>query len=336
MAGPVNSVFELRILVQPGSGGGMPPHAVRGEALCYVGASDHLEAFGIAVRELNARGVIVEKLVDNSVGLLDLTKWQAHAQEVSRHASMRFGDTAESARERLPDRAGLRRLEQEGGFLLGLFFCWDSDADPGLDSEPWSRDGPGLSSEEVERHDALFKQGYALIEDLVYVENSSRTPPEASHKKRLRKAIKAFEQALGIIPTNWHAMVLIGKAFQSLGEHDHALDAFLRAHDCAPGELIVALEAGSSAGRVGRHDVAIRIMETAAGYHPADPRLPFNLSLSYLFVRDFAKARAAIARANELEPGRDENKRLLALLIDAESGVRPCPSNETEVARALS
>jgi hypothetical protein len=49
-----------------------------------------------------------------------------------------------------------------------------------------------------------------------------------------------------------------------------------------------------------------------------------------------SQGRAAIDRAFELEPGRDENQRLLALLTDVESGAQPCPQNEAEVAKALS
>jgi hypothetical protein len=77
-------------------------------------------------------------------------------------------------------------------------------------------------------------------------------------------------------------------------------------------------------------------MESAARHHPDDARLPFNLGLTYLFLADFARARAAIDRAIELEPERDENNRLRALVIDVVSGARPCPKNEAEIASVLS
>jgi hypothetical protein len=123
MAHPVNNVYEMQILVRPGSGGGMPPHAIGGEALCYAGAPDHVEALRLAVEGMISRGVVVEKLVSNSVGRLDLSKWNEHAQDISRQASARFGGSARSARESLPDTAEIRRLAKNGGFLLGLFFC---------------------------------------------------------------------------------------------------------------------------------------------------------------------------------------------------------------------
>jgi hypothetical protein len=103
-----------------------------------------------------------------------------------------------------------------------------------------------------------------------------------------------------------------------------------------PDEFIPALEAGTTAGRLGRHDVAIRVMESASERHPDDSRLPFNLCLSYLFSRDLRNARTAIDRAIALEPQRDENKRLQALLTEIESGSRPYPENEAELAQMCS
>lgn len=331
MAQAANNVYEMQLLVRPGSDGGMPPDAVGGEAICYVGTLDHVEAVRLAVEGLNERGVVVEELVGNSVGMLDLSRWNEHAQDLAGQVAARFGTSAKSVRKSLPDTADLRGLAENGGFLLGPFYCWDTEP-PAVPDGEWSAcDGPHLSEEQVVRHNEHFKLGNELIEGLVYVENPSDKPPTATAKKRLRKAAIAFEQALAIIPTNWRAMVLMGKAHEALGDLEQALTAFLRAHDCVPEELVVALEAGSAAGRLGRHDVAVRVMESAVRHHPDDPRLPFNLGLSYLFMREFAKARAAIERTIELEPQREDNRRLLALVIDVESGARPCPENEADI-----
>ena len=44
MQGPMNSVYETRIRVRPGAGYGMPPGAIGGEAMCFVGAPEHVAA----------------------------------------------------------------------------------------------------------------------------------------------------------------------------------------------------------------------------------------------------------------------------------------------------
>ena len=71
-------------------------------------------------------------------------------------------------------------------------------------------------------------------------------------------------------------MLLIGKAFQSLGELEPALSWFLRAHDCVPAHPSVAKEVGYAAGRLGQHEVAVRVMQTAAREHPEDLSAAFE------------------------------------------------------------
>jgi tetratricopeptide (TPR) repeat protein len=333
MSEPNNNVYEMRILVRPGPGCNMPPHAVGGEALCFAGAPDPVEAFRLAVEELNARGFVVEELLGQSVGQIVPAKWPERAEDLCRHLASRFCGSEGSVKASLPKGADIRKLLRTGGFHLGPFYCWDTEPP----AEPAQAEDEGtLSDEEIERHKEFYNAGYELIKDVAFSEGGPLLASSAAERDQMREAIRCFEQALAIIPTNWQAMLLIGKAQQSLGEHEQALAAFLRAHECEPDRLMVIIEAGAAAGRVGRHDLAVRLMESAARQHPEDPRLPFNLGLSYLFLGDFAGARKAFERAIELEPERDANKRLLGLLNEVESGKRPCPKSEADIGKALS
>jgi Flp pilus assembly protein TadD len=85
-------------------------------------------------------------------------------------------------------------------------------------------------------------------------------------------------------------------------------------------------------GTLGRHDVAIRVMLTAAKEHPQDPALHLNVGLSCLMSGNPTDARKAFERAVELEPERDMNKRLLNLVKDIEVGKLVCPKTEAEIA----
>ena len=154
-------------------------------------------------------------------------------------------------------------------------------------------------------------------------------------RRRLRQAVQLFEQVIELNPANWQSMLFIGKAFQSLGELESCLTWFLRAHDCVPAHPSVAKEVGFAAGRLGQHDVAVRVMQAAAKEHPRDAGLQLNLGLSCLLSGKSAEAREAFARAVELEPERDVNKRLLDLAIDVGAGKRPCPKSEGEIAKAI-
>jgi tetratricopeptide (TPR) repeat protein len=330
MGKPVNNVYEMRILVRPGPGCGMPPDAVGGEALCFVGAPDPESAVRLAFGELSRRGFVCEDLIGRSVGQIVPERWEEHAQDVRRDLGSRFCSPEAAAGVSLPDPAEIRKLIRQGGFHLGPFFCWDTEPPAGPEDE-----GPGLSDEEIQRHDERYNAGYELVKDLVF---SARGPypPDSPARGQLREAIRCFEEALAIVPANWQALLLMGKAHQCLGEYEQALAALLRAHECEPTQLMVAVETGAAAGRVGRHDVAVRVMEAAAREHPDDPRLPFNLGISYLFLGDFAAARRALERAVALEPDQDVNKGLLDLLGEVEAGKRPCPKSEEEIAKALS
>ena len=147
--------------------------------------------------------------------------------------------------------------------------------------------------------------------------------------------MRLFQQVIELNPTNWQSMVGAGKVFQSLGKLDHALTWFLRAHDCVPTHPAVALEVGYAAGRLGRHDIAVRVMQAANKEHPEDAALCLNLGLSQLMSARPADASETFARAVELEPQRDMNRRLLDLAREVVAGNLACPKNEAEISAAM-
>ena len=181
---------------------------------------------------------------------------------------------------------------------------------------------PSLSPEEIQRHNELYNRACRLLDGLVILDDQPHENPGFFARRRLRQAVQLFQQVIELNPANWQPMVFIGKAFQSLGELEPALTWLLRAHDCVPAHPSVAKEVGFAAGRLGHHEVAVRVMQVAAKEHPEDAALHLNLGLSCLMSGKSADAREAFARAVELEPKRDMNKRLLSLVrdVEAESG----------------
>src|SRR5438132_475041 len=76
-----------------------------------------------------------------------------------------------------------------------------------------SSSDPLLPDAESQRHIELFEQACQLMEGLVFSEDRPFHPPNSSEQRRLRKAVQNFQQVLALHPTNWQAMMLMGKAF---------------------------------------------------------------------------------------------------------------------------
>jgi tetratricopeptide (TPR) repeat protein len=194
---------------------------------------------------------------------------------------------------------------------------------------------PTLTEEQIKRHNDLYTRANELSEGLVILDGVPQKSLKFFQKGRLREAIELYQQVLQINPVNWPSMVGIGKAFQSLGDLEQALLWFSRANDCVPDNPSVAKEVGYAAGRLGKHDIAVRAMEAVAKHHPDNAGLQWNLGLSCLFAGKVADACEAFERTVELEPQRDINKKLLIFAKEVESGKRPCPKTEAEISRII-
>jgi len=192
-----------------------------------------------------------------------------------------------------------------------------------------------LSDEQKARHNELYAHANELLNGLLILDDKPQKNPGFFGKRKLRKAIEIFQQVLELNPASWQSMFFVAKAFQSLGEFEQSLVWFLRAYDYAPENPSVAKEAGYAASRLGKHDIALRVMESVAKQNPDDAALHCNLGLSCLLAGNAPHACKAFERTVELEPQSDVNKKLLAFAREVESGKRPCPKTEEEISRAI-
>lgn len=77
------------------------------------------------------------------------------------------------------------------------------------------------------RHDALFGEAFALIEQEILIHGGPRLgAPGFFAKRKLNKAVELFKAVLEINPESWQAMWGLGKIFQRLGEHTAELGWF--------------------------------------------------------------------------------------------------------------
>ena len=79
---------------------------------------------------------------------------------------------------------------------------------------------------------------------------------------------------------NWNAVWLLGKAYQRLGKHEKAYEAFLTAYELEPQQPDVARELSGECMALARADEAIKYCIKAIENDPSDPSLQSNLALA--------------------------------------------------------
>jgi tetratricopeptide (TPR) repeat protein len=182
-----------------------------------------------------------------------------------------------------------------------------------------------ISEQDKARHVELYQQGCRLIEGLIILDNLVAGPLDPSQRKRLQDAVPLFEEVVHINPANWAAMWLLGKIYQRLGEYEHGLSWFARAHRINPDQADVAREAAIAAMELGRAEEAIPFCERAIEANAEDPGLQANLALALLFSGKPGDARAVAQAALARDPGDQITAHLARIVEEVLSGTRPCP-----------
>ncbi len=189
-----------------------------------------------------------------------------------------------------------------------------------------------FTQQEVDRHNALYEKGCALIEGEILLHDTDPVgQPRWFARQKLHRAIQCFQQALEINPEGWPSMWALGKIYQRLGESREALAWFGRAHAVNPDQPDVAREAGLAALEFGQGNAAVRYCEAAVKANPEDPGLVANLALAYLVSQDVAKAQRCAQEALARNPGDEISRRVLAVISEVTAGRRPCPRTMREI-----
>ena len=185
-----------------------------------------------------------------------------------------------------------------------------------------------LTPEMSQRHNLVYRQGWALIRGEIAIAGSgvgSKTRLGWFGRRRLRQAIKCFEAALQIAPSNWSALWALGKIYQRLGDFKEALAYFARAHQMKPDQPDVAREAGICATHLGDGPSAVRYCESAIACAPNDAGLVANLALACLINGDLDRAQVLASEACAREPGDAVSKNVQRIVHEVAIGKRAQP-----------
>jgi Flp pilus assembly protein TadD len=174
-------------------------------------------------------------------------------------------------------------------------------------------------------HNQLYTQACALIGGLIQLGGQPPPDLDAATRSRLEQAIPLFEQVLTLNPANWPAMWLLGKVHQRLGDFARSLECFTAAHRVCPDHPDVAREASIAAMDAGLPEQAVTFCERAIATNPADQGLRANLALALLFSGRPEQAAEVARDARKGAPSDAITARIVAVIDEVLSGVRPCP-----------
>ncbi len=183
-----------------------------------------------------------------------------------------------------------------------------------------------FTQEEADRHNMLRDQARRLADGLLYLDGG----PEQKRlgwlaRRRLRRAIRCYEEALAINPEGWPSMWSVGKIHQRLGDHALALRWFSQAHEINPAQPDVAREASLSAMDCGESALALRYCEKAVLSAPDDAGLIANLALANMLCGNDEEAVRQAILAAKAAPNDKVSAFVLSFVTEVRDGKRQRP-----------
>lgn len=218
-----------------------------------------------------------------------------------------------------PGNAIMRKLgEGDGNVRLTLSGC---------DIKVVIDDSAVESSPQTLQHDQLYKEGCDLISPFMKIVNREAHPADSpTARETLQRGIELLNRAISILPSNWSAYWIIGKAHQALGNSEDACNAFGKAYGLHKENADVSREYMIECLKLGRADQGVAAARHAVFLKKDNAGLLANLGLALLIAGKLEEAAATISKAIELAPNDNIARNLKQAIFEVQSGRRSQPT----------
>lgn len=186
-----------------------------------------------------------------------------------------------------------------------------------------------------EKYLKLFTEGCDLSEGLIQLDGRPHKGLGFFDKRRLKKAKALFELSAIESPKNAAPYLMLAKVAQGLNNKSESLNWLMKAWDLEPANLILVIELSSAYGVLGKNKEAISVLEEGVKYYPDEPRVLFNLGVSYLLENRPISAVDIFRKVVEIEPDFAQNHKLLKYSQDVCSGKKRTPHSRSEIAKNI-
>lgn len=148
-------------------------------------------------------------------------------------------------------------------------------------------------------------------------------------RETITSAVEDLKAGLNYMDNHWQSHLLIGKAYQSLGDHRESLDWILRAVVINPENHILYKEASVQALYLRDEMKALYYSGEAMKRKESDPILMGNHAVNLLITGDNSGSLKLIDEALEIDPNDSFNQKIRAMIINVQNGSEKRPTCAT-------
>lgn len=170
-----------------------------------------------------------------------------------------------------------------------------------------------------------FNSLYLKATDLLKGKIDCYKPLSALDKIKIMEAIALFKECINIYPFSWQSHWAIGKAYQSIGEQNMALEWFEKASDIDKLNVNILRENTLQSLRLGLKEKAIKYAKVALEVNPNDDSLYSNYALALLINKKGDEALLAINKALSINENHQTNKNVFNLIKSILDGQKTYP-----------
>ena len=188
-----------------------------------------------------------------------------------------------------------------------------------------------ITEQQAAEYNRRYKRAFALVRRHLLIDGEHQSGrPGWFARRRLRRGIAEFQEALAIAPFKWECRFWIGKALQRLGQHEESMTWFMEALRQEPENPTIAKEAANAAFELGQFDIGISVLRPATVQKPTDPVLHYDLAIHLLLSGRPKEAYDSLSQAARLEAHRSTS-RMISYVERILSGQATCPRSVHEL-----
>lgn len=181
-----------------------------------------------------------------------------------------------------------------------------------------------------ETYNQLCEVGFTILDPFILLADQPSRKVGFFAKRKLKKAIAAFEQAIVLQPQNFVAYWGLGKTYQALDYPDQTLASFERAYTCEKSNADVCREACLAAMECGDFLKGNDYADKAIAISEDDPGHYCNKALALMFLGKDKEALESVSHSLRLAPQDEITQYVNGIILSVAQGKVDRPTTMAE------